>query len=128
MRKKVAYIFDMKFYCSIWNLPNYIYSYFPRSSTRSTEYCPSKNSRNWRNRENDGVYIVFSLTLRRPEIWYDSSKKHFAYYKTWLANLHIIYILFFIFLTCFKRLGSVLSSPELHVDPNLFIWYYAPIE
>ena len=35
------------------------------------EYCPSKNSMNWRNRENDGVYIFF-LTLRRLEIWHDS--------------------------------------------------------
>ena len=40
-------------------------------------------------------------------------------YETWLAILHIAH--FFIFLKCFKRVGSVLSSPELHVDSIFYV-------
>ena len=32
---------------------------------------------------------------------------------------------FYIFLRSFKRVGSVLFSPELHVVPSFFMWYYA---
>ena len=46
--------------------------------------------------------------------------KHFAYYETWLEILHITHI-FKICIRCFKRVGTVLSSPYLQVDPFLFL-------
>ena len=48
------------------------------------------------------------------------------YYEKWLESLHNTYL--FIFLICFKRVGSVLSSPELHVVPSFLMWYYALME
>ena len=74
---------------------------------------------NWRKRENDGVYLFF-LTLRRLKIWHDSSKNILPLTRHgW--RFYISHIFFFIFLKCFKRVGSVLSSPELHVDSIFYV-------
>ena len=64
---------------------------------------------NWRDRENDGAYISF-LTLRVLEIGHD-----FAYILRDIARdfTYIMIVLSHIFFLCIKRLGSVLSSPEL---------------
>ena len=67
-------------------------------------------SMNWRNRENDGVYISL-LTLRRLEIWHDSSK----YILTITRHGSRFYVSH-----SFERVGSVLSKPKLHVDPIRF--------
>ena len=47
---------------------------------------------------------------------------HFAFYETWLEILHITHI-FLNFLICFKRVDSVLSSADLHVDPPFYVVY-----
>ena len=62
---------------------------------------------NWRDRENDGVYIFFNL--RVLEIGHD-----FAYILRDIArDFTYMIVLSHIFFLCIKRLGSVLSSPEL---------------
>ena len=73
---------------------------------------------NWRNRDNDGVYLSFFLTLLRLEIWHDSSKIFCLLGD--MASDFTYHTCFFYLSVFFKRVNSVLSSPELHVDPILF--------